>query len=71
MIIMIVLTGGGGVFGVNMKDSGGAGFLIIASSVVSIQTLVCVMCAGIAGFFVILAVVPPVSIILFVFIKKQ
>lgn len=60
---MIVLFGGGGVFGLNLKDSGAAGFIIFASIVASIQTLVCVMCAGIAGFFVVLAVFAPLAIL--------
>ena len=68
MIIIIVLGVGSGGFAKNIGDSGGGGFLIFGSIIVSIQTLVSVMCAGIAGFFVILAIFAPV-IILFVVIS--
>ena len=70
LIIMFVLSMGGGVFGLNMKDSEEAAiFLIIASIIVSIQTLVCVMCAGIAGFFVVLAVAP--VLLLFIVLRGK
>ena len=60
---MIVLSVGSGGFAKNIGDSGAAGFIIFASIIVSIQTLVCVMCAGIAGFFVVLAVFAPLAIL--------
>ena len=63
IIIMIVLGVGSGGFAKNIGDSGAAGFIIFASIIVSIQTLVCVMCAGIAGFFVVLAVFAPLAIL--------
>ena len=66
IIIMIVLFGGGGVFGLNLKDSGAAGFIIFASIVASIQTLVCVMCAGILGFLVVLSAFAPFVILVLV-----
>ena len=70
VIIIIVLGAGGGGFAKQVVDSGAAGFLIFASIIVSIQTLVCVMCAGIAGFFVVLAVFAPV-LLLFVVLSSS
>ena len=63
MIIIIVLGVGSGGFYTKIGDSGVAGFLIFGSIIISIQTLVCVMCAGIAGFFVVLAVFAPLAIV--------
>ena len=57
VIITIILVGGGAGFTIFAFQCGGvAGGLICASMIVSIETLVCVMCAGIAGFFVVLAI---------------
>ena len=66
IIIIIVLGVGSGGFASKIGDSGAAGFLIFASIIVSVRTLVCVMCAGIAGFFVVLAVFAPVLILFLV-----